>query len=178
MALSRAIFLFTIIAIIFSTMAVAKDFVVGDEKGWTLGVDYQAWAANKVFRLGDTLTFMYDGDKDNVVRVSGSDFQSCSFPSTAPVLRSGHDTIVLTTYGRRWYISGFTNHCKLGQKLVITVLPPQQLDWSLIPSPSPSPVPAPEAAPTPNAPWTATVPRRSMLPKKLLKMIHRNMIAV
>jgi hypothetical protein len=56
MALSRALFLFALIATIFSTMAVARDFVVGDEHGWTLGVDYQAWAANKVFRLGDTLS--------------------------------------------------------------------------------------------------------------------------
>ncbi|CAL5193123.1 unnamed protein product [Lathyrus oleraceus] len=182
MVLCRALFLFALIATIFSTIAVAKDFVVGDESGWTLGVDYQAWAANKVFRLGDTLTFKYDADKDNVVRVNGSDFQSCTFPWSAPVLRSGHDTVVLTTYGRRWYISGFANHCKSGQKLVITVVPSQQLPWSPVPSPSaspsPSPTPAPEAAPSSNAPWTATVPRRSMLPKKLFKMIHRNLIAV
>ncbi|XP_058742165.1 blue copper protein 1a-like [Vicia villosa] len=180
MTLSRALFLFAIIATIFSTIAVATDYLVGDEKGWTLGVDYQVWAANKVFHLGDTLTFKYVAGKDSVVRVNGSDFQSCSVPWAAPVLGSGNDKVVLTTYGRRWYISGFANHCKNGQKLVITVLPSQQSPWSPIPSPSPSdsPVPAPEAAPTPNAPWTATVPRRSMLPKKLFKMIHRNMMAV
>jgi len=56
MALSRALFLFALIATIFSTMGVAKDFVVGDERGWKLGVDYQYWAANKVFRVGDTLS--------------------------------------------------------------------------------------------------------------------------
>jgi hypothetical protein len=56
MALSRALFLFALIATIFSTMVVAKDFVVGDEKGWRLGVDYQSWAANKVFHVGDTLS--------------------------------------------------------------------------------------------------------------------------
>jgi len=56
MALSRALFVFALIAAIFSTMAVAKDFVVGDEHGWKLGVDYQYWAANKVFRVGDTLS--------------------------------------------------------------------------------------------------------------------------
>ncbi|KAL5058974.1 hypothetical protein RYX36_030578 [Vicia faba] len=187
MAHSRALFLFALIATIFSTIAVAKDFVVGDENGWTLGVDYQVWAANKVFHLGDTLTFNYVAGEDSVVRVNGSDFQSCSVPWAAPVLGSGHDEVVLTTYGRRWYISGFANHCKNGQKLVITVLPSQQLPWSPVPSPSPSPspedapwsspVPAPEAAPPLNAP-SATVPRRSLLPKKLFKIIHRNLIAV
>ncbi|CAK8542872.1 unnamed protein product [Lathyrus sativus] len=178
MALSRALFLFALIATVFSTIAVAKDFVVGDESGWTLGVDYQAWAANKVFHLGDTLTFKYVAGKDSVVRVNGSDFQSCSVPWAAPVLGSGHDTVVLTTYGRRWYISGFANHCKNGQKLVITVVPSQQLPWSPVPSPSASPVPAPEAASPSNAPWSATVPRRSMLSKKLFKMIHTNLVAV
>jgi hypothetical protein len=56
MALSRALFLFALTATIFSTIAMAKDFVVGDERGWKLGVDYQYWAANKVFRVGDTLS--------------------------------------------------------------------------------------------------------------------------
>ncbi|WJX83040.1 hypothetical protein P8452_65733 [Trifolium repens] len=185
MALSRALFLFSLIVTIFSTMTMAKDFVVGDKNGWTLGVDYQTWAANKVFRVGDTLTFNYVAGKDNVVRVNGSDFQSCSIPLSAPVLSSGHDTIVLTTYGRRWYISGFSNHCKLGQKFVITVLP-QQKDawWSPVPSPSPSASPspsptwAPEAAPPSNAPWAASVPRRSLLQKKLFQIFNRNMIVV
>jgi len=144
------------------------------------------------------------------VRVNGSDFQSCSIPWRAPVLTSGHDTILFTTYGRRWYISGAAHHCNLGQKLFINVQPPQ-FGWSPVPSPSaspsPSPVPTPEAAPPSNAPWAASVqaseitwspvpsptlapeaapssnapwtaPRRSLLPKKLFKMIHRNLIAV
>jgi hypothetical protein len=56
MALSRALFLISLIVTIFSTMTMAKDFVVGDKHGWTVGVDYQTWAANKVFRVGDTLS--------------------------------------------------------------------------------------------------------------------------
>jgi len=145
-----------------------------------------------------------------VVRVNGSDFQSCSVPWAAPVLTSGHDKVIITTYGRRWYISGVANHCQNGQKLFINVLPKQD-GWSPAPSspsvsPSPSPVPAHEAAPPSNAPWAASVqaseitwspvpsptlapeaappsnapwiaPRRSLLPKKLFKIIHRNIIA-
>ncbi|AES80889.1 plastocyanin-like domain protein [Medicago truncatula] len=176
MALSRALFLFAFIATIFSTMAVAKDFVVGDEKGWTTLFDYQTWTANKVFRLGDTLTFNYVGGKDNVVRVNGSDFKSCSVPLTAPVLTSGQDKIIITTYGRRWYISSVTDHCENGQKLFITVQPKQD-GWSPVPSPSPSPsldLVTPEAPPS-NAPWPASsVPRRSLLPKKLFQIFNRD----
>lgn len=57
MALSRALILVVLIASIFSTtMVSAKDFVVGDESGWTTWFDYQSWASNKVFRVGDTLS--------------------------------------------------------------------------------------------------------------------------
>ena len=32
-----------------------KEFIVGDEAGWRLGFDYQAWAKDKYFRVGDKL---------------------------------------------------------------------------------------------------------------------------
>ncbi|KAJ1409087.1 Phytocyanin domain [Sesbania bispinosa] len=167
MTLSRALILLALIATIFSTMsmAVAKDFIVGDDSGWTTGFDYHAWAANKVFRVGDTLTFKYPAGKDNVIRVNGSDFINCSVPPNAPVLSNGYNTFVLANTGRRWYISGVANHCKSGQKLVITVLPPQGITWSPAPSPSPVPseVPSPHAAP-----WPASIPHFGLsLPKKI-----------
>ncbi|GAU23963.1 hypothetical protein TSUD_327640 [Trifolium subterraneum] len=148
--------------------------------------------------------FNYVAGNDNVVRVNGSDFQSCSL--TKQVWSTGDDLIQFTTTGRRWYISGVADHCQRGQKLFLTVQP-SQLALSPVPSsPSPSPIPAPEAvasdapwspspvpspsaslspspSPTPaheaavsDAPWTA--PRRSLMPKKLFKMIHRNLIGV
>lgn len=33
----------------------ATEYWVGGEKGWTLDVDYQAWAKDKTFKVGDTL---------------------------------------------------------------------------------------------------------------------------
>lgn len=33
-----------------------KEFVVGDDKGWTVNFDYQPWAAGKDFRVGDKLS--------------------------------------------------------------------------------------------------------------------------
>ncbi|XP_061343332.1 blue copper protein 1a-like [Gastrolobium bilobum] len=138
MAVSRILIPVFLTASILSTMAVAKEFVVGDDRGWATGFNYQAWAANKIFRVGDTLVFNYPRGKDNVTRVGGNDFIHCSIPPLAPVLISGHDMIVLGSTGRRWYISGFYNHCNLGQKLVITVLPPEGA-WSPTSSPSSAP---------------------------------------
>lgn len=44
-----------IIAIV-APSALAKEFVVGDDKGWTVNFDYQTWAAGKDFRVGDKLS--------------------------------------------------------------------------------------------------------------------------
>lgn len=36
-------------------ITMATDYWVGGEKGWTLDVDYQAWAKDKTFKVGDKL---------------------------------------------------------------------------------------------------------------------------
>jgi hypothetical protein len=83
MALSRALFLFSLIVTIFSTMTMAKDFVVGDKNGWTLGVDYQTWAANKVFRVGDTLSklisFIFSLDQSLILSLNIRKIKLISF---------------------------------------------------------------------------------------------------
>lgn len=43
------------IATIFMPSTMAMDYVVGDDKGWTQNIDYQAWAQGKQFFVGDTL---------------------------------------------------------------------------------------------------------------------------
>ncbi|EEF46461.1 hypothetical protein RCOM_1494350 [Ricinus communis] len=35
--------------------SLAKEYIVGDETGWTIAFDYQAWAQGKDFRGGDKL---------------------------------------------------------------------------------------------------------------------------
>lgn len=37
----------------------SKVFVVGDDKGWTLNFDYQAWAKGKQFFVGDKLGIFF-----------------------------------------------------------------------------------------------------------------------
>lgn len=38
-----------------TTLVSATDFIVGDDYGWTLNFDYQAWAKGKEFVVGDKL---------------------------------------------------------------------------------------------------------------------------
>lgn len=46
---------FAICMVLFSSVAMAVDHIVGDEKGWTVDVNYTQWAQDKVFRVGDNL---------------------------------------------------------------------------------------------------------------------------
>ena len=44
-----------VFAIVLPAVAMANEFTVGDESGWTTNFDYQGWANDKVFRVGDKL---------------------------------------------------------------------------------------------------------------------------
>lgn len=54
MAVARVVFL-AISMVLLSSLALATDHLVGDDKGWTLDYDYVAWAKDKVFLVGDNL---------------------------------------------------------------------------------------------------------------------------
>ncbi|XP_020096738.1 basic blue protein-like [Ananas comosus] len=130
---------------IFPTVAVAMDYVVGDEGGWNLNGNYTAWAEGKQFRIGDTLVFNYTPGAHNVFKVSGPDFKACRVPTTGAVYSTGNDKIPLTNAGRMWFLCGKGNgkHCLQGMKLVITVDP----NVNVAPSPaSPSPPPPSSSA--------------------------------
>lgn len=55
MAFGRVFVLLLAIAVFASTVTSATKFIVGDDSGWTVGFDYQAWAKGKVFHVGDKL---------------------------------------------------------------------------------------------------------------------------
>ncbi|KAG8648023.1 blue copper protein [Manihot esculenta] len=127
--------IFVLFAAIVPSTTLAKDYIVGDDSGWTTNYDYQAWAQGKNFMVGDTLVFKYPVGIHNVFKVNGTGFQNCSVPPLNEALTSGNDTIVLATPGRKWYICGVGKHCEVGnQKLAITVQS-QALPPSLAPSP-------------------------------------------
>ncbi|KAI9185584.1 hypothetical protein LWI28_008581 [Acer negundo] len=145
MALLRSYVVFALISTIIPVMTLAKDFVVGDEKGWTINFDYQAWAQGKDFRVGDKLVFNYPVGAHTVFKVNGTGFQNCIKPPANEALTSGNDEIVLATPGRKWYICGVGKHCEIaGQKLFITVQPQ---------SSSPSPTMAPSTVQMQSMPY-------------------------
>ncbi|KAH6778939.1 hypothetical protein C2S52_010176 [Perilla frutescens var. hirtella] len=130
---SRA-FLFAIVVVVAATAApaFAVDYVVGDDAGWKLNVNYTAWAQGKEFYVGDRLIFKYAVGVHNVYKVNGTAFQECTVPPPSGALTSGNDVVTLAVPGRKWYLCGVGNgtHCEAGMKLVITV-------FSVAPAPAP-----------------------------------------
>lgn len=43
------------VAMLLPMTTVATEYVVGDDSGWTTNFDYQNWAKDKQFYVGDTL---------------------------------------------------------------------------------------------------------------------------
>ncbi|XWS58546.1 hypothetical protein CRYUN_Cryun08bG0043200 [Craigia yunnanensis] len=101
---SNKFLMLTIVAIFLPAMAMATDFIVGDDSGWTINFNYEAWSKDKVFRVGDKLVFQYPQGKQNVFKVNGTAFKNCDIPPVNEALTSGNDTIVLNTPGRKWYM--------------------------------------------------------------------------
>ncbi|KAK4382182.1 Uclacyanin-2 [Sesamum angolense] len=113
----------------------AYDYMVGDDAGWKLGVNYTDWAKGKDFRVGDKL-------------ISGDDFKQCVASNKSNILNTGNEEITLAAPGKKWYICGVGDHCSKGMKLVITV------------SAADGPIPAPwPAAPTPSTSAAGEVSR-------------------
>ncbi|KAI4381610.1 hypothetical protein MLD38_007670 [Melastoma candidum] len=129
------------VLLLFPFAVVAKDYLVGDSKGWTINFDYQAWAKDKVFHVGDRLVFKYTPPEHNVFKVNGTAFQDCTIPPANEAMISGNDIVELQTPGKKWYICGVGQHCAMfHQKLVIDVVPAPTTQAPKPHFPAPAPV--------------------------------------
>ncbi|XP_041995867.1 blue copper protein 1a-like [Salvia splendens] len=133
-----------LIALLFVAMMAApafgSDYVVGDDAGWKLNVNYTAWAQGKEFHVGDRLIFKYAQGSHNLHRLSNAaDFQECRMSGAS---LTGSDIITLASPGKKWYACGVSEHCSKGMKLAINVIS----DSAPSPSPSPSPPPLVDSA--------------------------------
>ncbi|KAL6327963.1 hypothetical protein AAG906_031307 [Vitis piasezkii] len=123
-----------ILAFVLAAVAMTTEFDVGDDQGWTINFNYEAWAKDKVFHAGDELVFNYTAGRHNVFKVNGTAFMNCTIPPANEALSTENDVITLAAPGRKWYICCVNNHCaNYGQKLAITVL-----EASASPAPAPS----------------------------------------
>ena len=63
MALSPLSVLVVIATIFLPSIAMATEYAVGDHHGWATGFNYSAWAADKVFQVGDALGKLISSNK-------------------------------------------------------------------------------------------------------------------
>ena len=144
-------FVLGFLAVVFLQHATAQTVhVVGDNTGWTVPQDgpafYSGWAANKNFRVGDSLTFNFQTGSHDVLKVSKESFDRCNFTGDDDdIIRTGPTTVRLNETDMHYFICTIGTHCSLGQKLSINVVaataggpmspsPPS----SVFPPPSPS----------------------------------------
>ncbi|CAI8589715.1 unnamed protein product [Vicia faba] len=94
----------------------AETYIVGDEKGWSFGV--QNWPSGKAFKEGDILVFNYTPVIHNVVTVKEFGYNSCVPFGGSGFHISGADKITLVK-GMNYFICGVPGHCSLGMKIAV-----------------------------------------------------------
>ncbi|XP_076916461.1 mavicyanin-like [Bidens hawaiensis] len=100
----------------------AKEYFVGDDKGWEQHVDYKAWAAGKDFRVGDMLVFELKHINHNILVVDEDGYNRCCGASRVVDVRQvGKHPIVLTYPGTFGFISNVADDCPNGMKILVTV---------------------------------------------------------
>ncbi|KAE9608357.1 hypothetical protein Lal_00026042 [Lupinus albus] len=101
------------------------NYTVGDKLGWVVPPggesDYEDWAYNKLFLIGDTLVFYYINETQDVAVVTKEVYEKCETNNTLAVYKSSPTRIILNTTGEYFFTSTYTDHCALGQKLAINV---------------------------------------------------------
>ncbi|CAN6174644.1 unnamed protein product [Urochloa humidicola] len=104
-----------------AALASATTFVVGDDQGWTMGVDYVAWVKGKTFQVGDKLVFSYPSEEHTVTEVGKTDYFACAGGSPLSSDRSGSTNVTLTGPGTRYFICNIPGHCTIGMRIAVTV---------------------------------------------------------
>ncbi|XP_051118330.1 early nodulin-like protein 1 [Andrographis paniculata] len=95
---------------------------------------YNDWAARNRFRIGDSIQFKYQND--SVLEVSPADYRRCE--SSNPISESddGGTVMKFERSGLFYFISGNSDHCQWGQRLIVRVM---HLSEEEIAAPAPAP---------------------------------------
>nr|ACJ85992.1 unknown [Medicago truncatula] len=145
---------FLVINVAVPTLATVH--TVGDKSGWAIGSDYNTWASDKTFAVGDSLVFNY-GAGHTVDEVKESDYKSCTTGNSISTDSSGPTTIPLKKAGTHYFICAVPGHCTGGMKLSVKV----KASSSASSAPSATPSPSGKGSPsdgTPAATTTTTTP--------------------
>ncbi|XP_018475114.1 early nodulin-like protein 13 isoform X1 [Raphanus sativus] len=82
------------------------------------------WSERTRFKIGDSLLWKYNAEKDSVMQVSQKDYERCDRSEPIGGYKDGHTKIELMRSGPFYFISGEDGHCQRGEKLLVVVLSP------------------------------------------------------
>ncbi|CAN4103743.1 unnamed protein product [Withania somnifera] len=105
--------IFLILSVAVSS-SLAKEYVVGDKRGWSPGVDYHPWVYGKSFRVGDVLHFFYTPKVIDVASVDISSYALCESVKTLYKDNGGRTSITLEKCGAYYFISTNKEGCFTG----------------------------------------------------------------
>ncbi|KAK1305259.1 Early nodulin-like protein 3 [Acorus calamus] len=103
-------------------------FKVGGSMGWTTPSDpnmmpFNQWAEKNRFKIGDSLLFVYDSNKDSVLQVTKDDYDSCNTASPITTFKNDGNTVfTFSQSGPFYFISGTHDNCLMNEKMIIVVL--------------------------------------------------------
>ncbi|XP_054817138.1 early nodulin-like protein 2 [Prosopis cineraria] len=142
--------IFMFIWLRFSAPSEAHEFRVGGKDGWVTkpSEDYNHWAQRIRFQVNDTLYFKYKKGSDSVFVVKEEDYDSCNTKSPLQKMEDGQSSFILNRSGPFYFISGKSEHCLRGQKLIVVVMAVRHKPHS---PPTPAPATPPTVAPSPEA---------------------------
>ncbi|KDP46298.1 hypothetical protein JCGZ_10138 [Jatropha curcas] len=119
--MENRIFLVLVFVGLIAKRAFAAQHIVGGSQGWEESTDFNSWASNTKFKVGDQLVFKYTSGLHSVVELgSESAYKNCDLGTALDSKNTGNDVVKLTKPGTRYFACGTLGHCDQGMKVKIT----------------------------------------------------------
>ncbi|KAL8230768.1 hypothetical protein R6Q57_000562 [Mikania cordata] len=101
------------------------EFKVGGNMGWTIPLSndtdrYNNWASHNRFSINDTLRFEYTND--SVLVVTREEHERCKLSNPISLFDNGDTVFELNRSGFFYFVSGVSDHCERGLKMIVKVL--------------------------------------------------------
>ncbi|XP_031120594.1 blue copper protein-like [Ipomoea triloba] len=114
--------LFLILGLASPSLATVVYKVGGDILGWNEGVNLNAWASDKDFKVGDVLEFNYLPLVHNVARMADENaFVNCITDQNLIIDASGSTSVVLNQVGDLFFTSSVLTDCVSNLKMKVSV---------------------------------------------------------
>ncbi|XP_068653200.1 early nodulin-like protein 13 [Aristolochia californica] len=155
--LGRSVAYSFVLVSVFFCLSEAKEFLVGGKAdGWKVpsssGEPLNRWAESNRFKIGDSLVWKIDDEKDSVLQVTKEDYQSCNISSPIASHKGSEVKVKLDRSGPFFFISGLKGSCEKGEKVIVVVMSPRSRGFfGTSPAPSPIEFEGPATAPSSGA---------------------------